>query len=80
MMEKEHSNLHLTKVEGKQERNGGNLGMDQYPFKGGGGVGSNTPSFFMPLGNWDKVRLGGPMGSSPDVTLTYWFKQIYSII
>lgn len=28
MMEKEHSNLHLTKVEGKQERNGGNLGMD----------------------------------------------------
>ena len=34
----------------------------------------------MPLGNWDKVRLGGPMGSSPDVTLTYWFKQIYSIL
>ena len=34
----------------------------------------------MPLGNWDKVRLGGPMGSSPDVTLTYWFKQIYFIL
>lgn len=56
------------------------MGWISIPLKGGGGVGSNTPSFFMPLANWDKVRLGGPMGSSPDVTLTYWFKQIYSIL
>ena len=53
----------------------GNLAMDSHT-----GWSCNTPDHFMPLGNQDKLRLGGPICWSIDFTVTLFDHQQQLII
>ena len=50
---------------------GGNLVMDWHPMGGGGG-GVVILLVVSSEGNWDKLRLAGPLGSSTDLTFFFF--------
>ena len=52
---------------------GGNLVMDWHPMGGEGRGGLVILLVVSSEGNWDKLRLAGPLGSSTDLTF-FFFK------